>query len=66
MMFNFVAWCLGLFAAVLVFALLVMLVVVTSCGEHIATDPGPPSPSGTLVAGDCAPFCGTPTERPVT
>ncbi|GAB4589478.1 hypothetical protein [Nocardia sp. IFM 10818] len=52
-------WFAGLFTAVIVFAVMVMLVVATSCGGPTATHPGEEGVPQTRVAGDCHPFCGT-------
>ncbi|MEC3919665.1 hypothetical protein [Nocardia sp. CDC160] len=63
---SFAACCAITFAAVLAFAIAVMLVVATGCGDHVATDPpGSGSTSQPLVAGGCQPFCpGTTTSGP--
>ncbi|WP_405486498.1 hypothetical protein [Nocardia sp. NBC_00511] len=56
------------FGAVLAFAVLVMLVVSTSCGDHVSTDPGPAIGSTPLTT-VCAPFCiaaTTTAELPLT
>ncbi|MCU1646007.1 MAG: hypothetical protein JWN03_6282 [Nocardia sp.] len=57
-------WFVGLFSAVLVFGVIVMLVVATSCGDHISTEPGPGAGTAPTMALDCAPFCGTSPSAP--
>ncbi|UGT39322.1 hypothetical protein LTV02_25000 [Nocardia yamanashiensis] len=63
------AWFFGLLAAVLGFAVLVLLVVVTSCGGDRTAVPEERGVSQTRVAGECYPFCGvaptplTPSEE---
>lgn len=50
--------CLGIFGAVMVFAVMVMLAVAGGCGSRVGTEPGRPGVSPSAVAGECAPFCG--------
>ncbi|MBL1075790.1 hypothetical protein JK358_15445 [Nocardia sp. 2] len=52
------SWFFGSLAAVLAFAVLVMLAVVSGCETQVATEPGVPGISTPVEAGDCAPFCG--------
>ncbi|MFJ4653078.1 hypothetical protein ACIP5Y_17585 [Nocardia sp. NPDC088792] len=50
------ARCAILFGMVLALAVAVMLVVATSCGGDVSTDPAPGGVAPTSV-GACAPFC---------
>ncbi|MGW4244593.1 hypothetical protein [Nocardia sp. NPDC004722] len=54
-------WFVIAFGAVIAFAIVVMLVVATSCGDHTVTDPGSATTTPPLMAGQCAPFCSAPT-----
>ncbi|WP_067815662.1 hypothetical protein [Nocardia inohanensis] len=57
------AWFFGLFAAVLGFGVLVLLVVATGCGGGSTADLEQRGVSQTRVAGECYPFCGTTPTR---
>lgn len=50
--------------AVLAFAVLVMLVVAVGCGGHTSTDPGSATPTRSVVAGVCEPFCSAASQAP--
>ncbi|WP_306363165.1 hypothetical protein [Nocardia sp. CC227C] len=55
------AWFTGLFAAVVGFAVLVLLLVVGNCGTA-TTGPHPDTSGGTQVTVDCYPFCVVTTD----
>lgn len=52
------AWFAGLLITVLGFAVLVMLVVATKCGDQSSTEPYPVTSGTGPVTANCAPFCG--------
>ncbi|NNH74809.1 hypothetical protein HLB23_34010 [Nocardia uniformis] len=55
------AWFAGLLIAVLGFAIVIMLLVVTKCGDTSSTEPFPATSQAVQVTAKCEPFCGMTT-----